>query len=132
MQRYELLIVDITQKLQDNFFKIESSTFQAVSQQIYKYATRAKKDKENLQELLMNRTTTQNLDLLHQHILVNFVEEFITSNESDMKDLDNDDDDDYMTVHVPDNDKKCFHKFIVDTFSEIQHYYKYSVIIDQF
>ena len=66
----------------------------------------------------MNRATTQNLDLLQQHMLMNFVEGFISS-ESEMKDLDNDDDDDddYMTVHVPDNDKKCFHKFIVDTFN---------------
>jgi hypothetical protein len=50
---------------------LECCTFQAVSQQIYKYATRAKENKGHVQAL-MNRTTT-NLDALQQHLLVNFV-----------------------------------------------------------
>jgi hypothetical protein len=42
MQRYELLIEDVKTKLQENHFRIEHCTFQAVSQQIYKQATRGK------------------------------------------------------------------------------------------
>lgn len=42
-----------------------------------------------------------------------------------------DDDDDYILVFLSDNDKKNFNKFILDTFSEIQHYYKYTIIIDE-
>jgi hypothetical protein len=41
-----------------------------------------------------------------------------------------DDDDNYIAVHLAENDKKSFNKFILDTFSEIQHFYKYSVILE--
>jgi len=44
--------------------------------------------------------------------------------------MDSDNDDNYFTVYLNENDKKGFNKFIFDTFSEIQHYYKYTLIID--
>jgi hypothetical protein len=139
LQRYELLIEDVKNKLQENYYKSESCTFQAVSQQIYKYATRTKKTKENLQEILMNRATTNNnfdpncnFDALQQHLLVNFVEGFINNNNSVIEEESDDNDDDYIMVHLIDSDKKSFNKFILDTFNEIQHYYKYTIIIDEF
>jgi len=30
-----------------------------------------------------------------------------------------------------DGDKRSFNKFVLDTFSEIQHYYKYTIIVDE-
>lgn len=38
--RYELLIEDIKNKLQENYFKIDNCTFIHVSQAIYKHATK--------------------------------------------------------------------------------------------
>lgn len=35
-------------------------------------------------------------------------------------------------MHLIDSDKKSFNKFVLDTFGEIQHYYKYTIIIDEF
>lgn len=72
--RYELLIEDIKNKLQENYFKIENSTFIHVSQAIYKYATKNKKDDAGQrQESLANRSTL-NLQMLQQHILTTFIE----------------------------------------------------------
>lgn len=45
---------------------------------------------------------------------------------------DDDDEDNYIPIHLIDNDKKSFNKFILDTFNEIQHYYKYTIIVEEF
>ena len=112
---------------------MEYCTFQAVSQQIYKHATRSKENKGHVQAL-MNRTTT-NLDALQQHLLVNFVEGFVigdTPSQSNLAEEDpSDSDDDYITVLLIEGDKRSFNKFVLDTFSEIQHYYKYTIIVDE-
>ena len=55
--RYELLIEDIKSKLQENFYKIDFCTFIYVSQSIYKHATKNKKERENVQDSLANRST---------------------------------------------------------------------------
>ena len=82
----------------------------------------------------MNRTTT-NLDALQQHLLVNFVEGFVigdTPSQSSLTEEDpSDNDDDYITVLLIDGDKRSFNKFVLDTFNEIQHYYKYTIIVDE-
>lgn len=70
--------------------------------------------------------------MLQQHILVNFVEGYNVNNNVNVEvDDQSDDDDDYITVFLDDNDKKSFNKFVLDTFSEIQHYYKYTIIVDE-
>ena len=83
--------------------------------------------------MLINRGT-MNLDVLQQHLLGTFVDN-LTNNKNELKEAMNmeasDDDDDYILVFLSDNDKKNFNKFILDTFSEIQHYYKYTIIIDE-
>jgi hypothetical protein len=85
-----------------------------------------------VQSALMNRVTT-NLDALQQHLLVNFVEGFINSNTAiEDERSDDDNDDDYLTVLLVETDKKSFNKFVLDTFNEIQHYYKYTIIVDEF
>jgi hypothetical protein len=65
----------------------------------------------------MNRTTT-NLDALQQHLLSNMVEGFMVNNnmiaEAESED---DDEDNYIPIHLVDNDKKSFNKFILDTFN---------------
>lgn len=74
--RYEVLIEDIKSKLQENYFRLENCTFIAVSQAIYKYATRGwNQSKEDMQNLLTNRSTV-NLEMLQlqQHILTQFVD----------------------------------------------------------
>ena len=80
-----MLIEDVKTKLQEGHFKVEHCTFQAVSQQIYKYATRAKESKDHKQ-VLMNRATT-NLDALQQHLLVSFVEGFVMGNTPNQSNL---------------------------------------------
>ena len=128
--RYEWLIEDIKNKLQENYFKIENSTFIHVSQAIYKYATKQKMDSQGQrQESLTNRSTL-NLQMLQQHILTNFIQGGAKDPEApDMQE--SDDDDDYITVYLADNDKKAFNKFVLDTLSEIQHYYKYTILLDE-
>lgn len=47
--RYELLIEEIKSKLQENYYKLEYCTFIYVNQAIYKFASKSKKDRENVQ-----------------------------------------------------------------------------------
>ena len=116
--------------MQENYFKIEKSTFIHVSQAIYKYATKQKKEGPGQrQESLANRTTLSlPLQMLQHHILTNFIED---GADPEKQQLEEDDDDDYITVYLADNDKKAFNKFLVDTFTEIQHFYKYTIMIDE-
>ena len=137
VQKYELLIEDIKGKLQENYYKIEYCTFISVSQKIYKFATQSKK-KETPIEAVNNRGTfiadqlvnrgTVNLNFLQQALLSKFAE---GGEDKQAEEPDSDDDDNYITVYLSDNDKKTFNKFILDTFSEIQHYYKYTIIVDE-
>lgn len=123
--RYELLIEDIKSKLQENFYRIENCSFISVNQKIYKHATQTQPAKDMLAPAMMNRSTL-NLDSLQQHLLVHLLE----GNELE-QDSEEDDDENYLTVYLVETDKKGFNKFIFDTFSEIQHYYKYSLILDE-
>jgi len=75
----------------------------------------------------MNRGTLA-LDLLEQQLFVNFSDGVTKQNATDQES--EDDDDNYIAVHLAETDKKSFNKFILDTFSEIQHFYKYSLIVD--
>ena len=112
--RYEWLIEDIKNKLQENYFKIDKSTFIHVSQAIYKYATKQKKEVPvNRQESLAMRTTLNlPLQIVQHHILATFIED---GNDHENQQPEEDDDDDYITVYLADNDKKAFNKFLVDT-----------------
>lgn len=83
-----------------------------------------------MQESLANRSTL-NLQILQQHLLTNFVEGFINNEPTQQEQASDDDDDNYITVYLVENDKKSFNKFVLDTFSEIQHFYKYTIIIDE-
>lgn len=114
--------------MQENYFKPDHCTYIYVSQQIYKYATKNKNNKENMQEALAARTTL-NLDILQHHILTNFVEGYVNNDNPPEEEVSDDEDDNYVTIYLAENDKKSFNKFVLDTFSEIQHYYKYTMIV---
>jgi hypothetical protein len=51
----------------------------------------------------------------------------------DQKDLEESlvDGDEATIIYLVETDRKNFNKFILDTFSEIQHFYKYSLLIDK-
>lgn len=79
----------------------------------------------------MNRTTT-NLDVLQQQLLTNIMQGIVANSNMIVQDESDDDEDNYIPIHLIDNDKKSFNKFILDTFNEIQHYYKYTIIVEEF
>ena len=36
-----------------------------------------------------------------------------------------------MTAYLAENDKKSFNRFVLETFAQIQHYYKYTAIVEE-
>ena len=75
--KYSIVIENIKARLEEKFYKLENCTFTHVHQQIFKFATKGKKDYNNSltnPEVNMNIRNTMNIKDLQEHIMMNLMD----------------------------------------------------------
>ena len=120
---------DVKGKFEEGVYKLEYCTFSYVHQQIYKYATRQKTKEEPTalrSTIGMASRNTMNLQALQYHILENMI---ANTNENDDKEAE-EDDDELLTVYLNESGKKEFNKFVFETLTQIQSYYKLELYVN--
>ncbi len=79
----------------------------------------------------MTNRGTMNFNALQQQLFLNLFEN-ISDNKilKEKEEVQSDDQEEILTVYLGESDKKQFNRFILDTLTQVQNYYKLSIFVD--